>query len=838
MFMRVSTRILPCVVSVLFKSEDIPRKATPVSFKKESHPYYDLSVKILRAKNIVGGDFLRAADCYVSLHLPTASAVDYRTKTIPNTNNPEWNETFTYRLQSMVKHVLELSLYDANVKGTKHLSTVAIDIGKIEHGSDLKTTVDLKDDEQLEVEFHLAKSKDPPVEILTNGVLVAQPCTGVETKVKKVNNLHQVGTGLNAQYNMSVRVDGAYEEEQYTTLKPLSNPVWDETFFFHIDKSLDPKLNIDLIQTSKELQDDMHVEMVKETCIVGSGSLPLYHLPIGKNVDMVMNLDKDQNVDLRLKAKRCYEGLDVRLNFDIADPEKEFLVKRKKYSARALKKVLNLKKTPTDSHVPVIAILASGGGIRAMTSLCGALHGLQQIHVLDCITYMIGVSGSTWCMSTLYQDANWSLKDLKVHIEKLKEQVTKSKTSALSKDRLGYYINALVEKSRSGHSVSITDLWGLIIESFLSGQENKTKLSDQQRAVRRGQNPFPIYASLNVRSNLSARDFGEWFECTPYEAGLPKYGAYIPIQHFGSKFFMGYLIKKCPEMRISFLEGQWGSAFAANLEEILREMIGTSNMWMQNLQNAIKITDNPQTRINQPATRTIIPSGLLDTMVKNLFVSRLTGSEICNFLNGLFLHQLYEQNHYFMRGRIEHLDSAPNKLTPMAKQLYLVDAGFSINSAFPLALRSQRRIDVILSFSFSRGSPFKVLKKTEEFCKEHDIPFPKIDVADILENSLQECYVFMDENNPRVPIVVHFPLTNATFKDYVSPGVPRTSEEDKINHSFVLEAENSPYSTLNFTYTPDDFDKLIDLNCYNVMNSKDIILMILSKALAKRRGAT
>ncbi|XP_060684630.1 cytosolic phospholipase A2 zeta-like, partial [Hemiscyllium ocellatum] len=773
-------------------------------FQKESHPYYDLSVKILRAKNIVGGDFLRAADCYVSLHLPTASAVDYRTKTIPNTNNPEWNETFTYRLQSMVKHVLELSLYDANVKGTKHLSTVAIDIGKIEHGSNLKTTVNLKDDEQLEVEFHLAKSKDPPVEIFTNGVLVVRQLCLFVTLEKQYYEIieKKSGKGIpNGQHS--------------------SIPLTRVSLAFH---------NATLVQ------DDMHVEMVKETYIVGSGTLPLYQLPIGKNVDVVMNLDKDQNVDLRLKAKKCYDGLDVRLNFDIADPEKEFLVKRKKYSARALKKLLNLKKTPTDSHVPVIAILASGGGIRAMTSLCGALHGLQQIQVLDCITYMIGVSGSTWCMSTLYQDANWSLKDLKVHIEKLKEQVTKSKTSALSKDRLGYYINALVEKSRSGHNVSITDLWGLIIESFLSGQENKTKLSDQQRAVRRGQNPFPIYASLNVRSNLSARDFGEWFECTPYEAGLPKYGAYIPIQHFGSKFFMGYLIKKCPEMRISFLEGTWGSAFAANLEEILREMIGTSNMWMQNLQNAIKITDNPQTRKNQPPTRTIIPSGLLDSMVKNLFVSRLTGSEICNFLHGLFLHQLYEQNHYFMRGQIEHLDSAPNNLTPMAKQLYLVDAGFSINSAFPLALRSQRRIDVILSFSFSRGSPFKVLKKTADFCKEHDIPFPKIDVADILENSLQECYVFMDENNPRVPIVVHFPLTNATFKDYVSPGVPRTSEEDKIYHSFVLEAENSPYSTLNFTYTPDDFDKLIDLNCYNVMNNKDIILMILSKALAKRRA--
>ncbi|XP_078419415.1 cytosolic phospholipase A2 zeta-like [Cetorhinus maximus] len=688
MFMRVSTRLLPCVVSTLYESEDVPRKAAPLSVKKEQQPYYDLSVKIRRAKNIVGGDLLSSADCYVSLHLPTASAVDYKTKIVSNNTNPEWDETFNFRIQSMVKHVLELSLYDTSVKGTKHLSTVAIDIGKFELGHDMKAFIDLKNDEQLEVDFRLEK---------------------------------------------------------------------------------------------------------------------------------------------------CYEDLDVRLSYDISDPEKEFLSKRKKFGARALKAALNLKKIPKDSDVPVVAILASGGGIRAMTSLYGVLLGLQQLHILDCITYIIGVSGSTWCMSTLYQDANWSDSDLKGPIEKVKHQVTKSKTSALSKDRLGYYINALVEKNRSGHHVSITDLWGLIIESFLFGKENKTKLSDQQRAVRRGQNPYPIYASLNVRSDLSARHFGEWFEYTPYEAGFPKYGAYIPIQHFGSRFFMGYLIKKCPEIRLSFLQGQWGSAFAANLEEILREMVDTSNTWMQSLQDAIGITDKHSgSNLRQPHMRTIIPAGMLDSLVKNLFVSRLTGSESCNFLRGLFLHRMYEDNHYFLHGLTEHLDSSPNHLTPMTNQLYLVDAGFSNNSAFPLALRSPRCIDVILSFSFSRGSPFRVLKTTEEYCTKHNVPFPKIDVADILENSLQECYVFMDEKNPDIPIVIHFPLTNATFKDYKSPGVERTSEEDKINSSFVLEAEHSPYSTLNFTYTPNDFDKLVDLNCYNVLNNKDIILMILKKVLAKK----
>ncbi|XP_067847273.1 cytosolic phospholipase A2 zeta-like isoform X2 [Heptranchias perlo] len=796
MFMRVSTRILPAVVSVLYKSEDVPRKATPLSFKREQQPYYDLSVKIIRAKNIVGGDFLTEGDCYVSLRLPTASVVDYQTKTISNTNNPEWNETFNYRIQSTVKNVLELSLYDANVKGKKLLSSVAFDIGKIQLGHSLNTTIDLKDKEQLEVEFHLEKCNDPPNEILTNGVLVAQPCTCVETKVRNVNNAQMVGTGVNTQYNMSLKVDGAYEEEQVTTLKPISNPVWNENFVFHIDKSLDPKLKIDLIQTSTVLQ--------------------------------------EQSVDLKLKAKKCVEDLDVRLSFDLADPEKEFLVKRKKFVARALKKALQLKKTPKDIHVPVIAILGSGGGIRAMTSLYGALSGLQQMHLLDCVTYMVGVSGSTWCMSTLYQDTDWSRKDMKGPILHAKKQVTKAKTSVLSKDRLGYYINALVEKNRSGQSVTVTDLWGLIIESFLDWKENKIKLSDQQKAVRRGQNPFPIYASLNVKSDVSAKDFGEWFECTPYEAGLPKYGAYIPIQHFGSKFFMGYLIKKCPEIKVSFLAGLWGSAFAANLEEILREVIGTSNTWMQNLHDAIRVTDE-HSQSTQLQMRTIIPARMLDTIVKNLFVSRLTAAETFNFLRGLFLHRMYEQNHNFMKGQTTHLDSSPNYLTPMANQLYLVDAGFSINSAFPLALRSQRRVDVILSFSFSRGSPFKVLKKTEEYCVEHDIPFPKIDVPDILEQSLQECYVFTDEKNPRIPTVIHFPLTNATFRNYKAPGVERTSEEEKYYGSFVLEAEQSPYSTLQFTYTANDFDRLVDLNCYNVMNNKDIILMVLKQAMARKR---
>ncbi|XP_032883675.1 cytosolic phospholipase A2 zeta-like [Amblyraja radiata] len=798
--------------------------------KNEQQPYYNLTVKVLQGRNIVMEDFMSAKDCYVSLHLPTASVVDYRTKSI---NDLQWNETFNYKIQGIIKNVLELSIYTENVKMTKHLSSVAFDIGKIELNHSMNTTIDLKDDQQLQVEFRLEKSDDPPNEIITNGVIVAQPCTCVQTNVRNANNVHVAGTGVNIQYNVLMNVDGSVEQEQVTTRKPLANPVWNERCSFHINSNLDPQLKIDLIQSSTELQEDMSVEMSKETYVVGSGSVPLRQLPLGKNRGVSLPLGQEQTVDLQLKAQKCFEDLDVRLSFDIAEPEKEFLAKRKKLVARALAKVLKLTKIPKSSQAPIIAILGSGGGMRAMTSLYGILLGLQELQLLNCITYIFGVSGSAWCISHLYQDSEWSLKDIREAIKRIKPHVTRSKSFALSKDRVGYYINALAERNRSGYSVSIPDLWGLIIESFIYGKENKTKLSDQQRAVRRGQNPYPVYASLNVKSNVSAKDFGEWFEYTPYEVGIPRYGAYIPVQHFGSKFFMGYLIKKFPETRISFLNGQWGSAFAANLDEVLRELIGPTNTWMRSLRDAISgreiPSDSPEIHMQMT-----IPQGMLDALMKNLFVSRLTTSETNNFMKGLFLHQKYDENDNFKCREVQSRTISPNQLTPMENLLHLVDAGFSNNSAFPLALQSQRHIDVILSFSFSRGSPFKVLKKTEQYCMENNIPFPKIDVTDLLERSLQECYIFKDENNPKVPIVIHFPLTNATFRNYVSPGTERLSNEEKDYGSFVLEAENSPYNTLNFTYTATDFDRLIDLCGYNVMNNKNLILMVFKEALAKR----
>lgn len=47
-------------------------------------------------------------------------------------------------------------------------------------------------------------------------------------------------------------------------------------------------------------------------------------------------------------------------------------------------------------QVPVIAVVGSGGGFRAMVGFSGVMKALYESGVLDCTTYVAGLSGSTW----------------------------------------------------------------------------------------------------------------------------------------------------------------------------------------------------------------------------------------------------------------------------------------------------------------------------------------------------------------------------------------------------------------------------------------------------------
>ena len=78
------------------------------------------------------------------------------------------------------------------------------------------------------------------------------------------------------------------------------------------------------------------------------------------------------------------------------------------------------------------------------------------------------------------------------------------------------------------------------------------------------------------------------------------------------------------------------------------------------------------------------------------------------------------------------MDSIYEALPTDQQATYMVDAGLAFNSPYPLLLRGQRGVDIILSFDFSRrdkddGPLFKELKIAEKWARLNNVPFPPID---------------------------------------------------------------------------------------------------------------
>ncbi|GAB0190416.1 cytosolic phospholipase A2 zeta [Grus japonensis] len=589
------------------------------------------------------------------------------------------------------------------------------------------------------------------------------------------------------------------EKVRTRTIRNSKNPVWNEAFCYKIDRRVKNVLELKVCDEDTITRDD-------ELCTV---LFDIDKLTVGRTVRVKFQLNPQAREELeveftlqntnyednynieevltfrRRNAKPKYLMLSLLWESDFPNPQRYKMLSYQeltftvKGSHEGSQKILldsdpSLKiivfhcvindQTRLDiilpEEVPVVAITTTGGGTRSLTAMYGSLLGLQKLNLLDCISYIGGLSGTTWTMANLYEDANWSQKYLEDAIKEARKQVTKSKICCFSLDCLKYYYNDLMERTKEGHNTSFIDLWGLVIESMLHDKKDEHRLSDQRQAVDNGQNPLPIYVAINLKSSYSAQAFRvlfclaivntllpfhdlvavivEWLEFTPYEVSLLKYGASIRAEHFGSEFFMGRLVKKLSETRICYMQ---------------------------------------------------------DTVI----------------------------------------DSLPNKLMETADdELSLVDTGFFINTSYPPLLRSKREVDVILHLNYSGGSQTLPLDQIAKYISGQGIPFPKIEISEEDRENLKECYVFEDADSPQAPTVLFFPLVNDTFKKYKAPGVERNPEEmaeGKVDVSSIL----SPFTTREVCFSEENFDKLVKLTDYNVLNNEKLIIRALRLAVARRK---
>uniref|UniRef100_A0A672R4C2 Phospholipase A2, group IVF, tandem duplicate 2 n=1 Tax=Sinocyclocheilus grahami TaxID=75366 RepID=A0A672R4C2_SINGR len=535
-------------------------------------------------------------------------------------------------------------------------------------------------------------------------------------------------------------------------------------------------------------------------------SVPMKPLPAKQQIKLTMPIGK----------------LDVRLDFDISMEENNFLVKRRKVVSQALQKALNLSSAPEPSKVPLVAVVCSGGGTRAMTGTFGGLRALQKLQLLDTVSYITGISGSTWTMASLYGDANWSNNDLNVVLESVKQEISKSVFSIFSIEQLRHYKKKMEEREKEGHQVSLVDMWGLAIEYLIQGKKEMGTLSDQQMALSKGQNPLPIYTALNMKN--------EWCEFTPYEVGFTKYGAFIPAQNFGSEYYLGHMIKKLPESGIYSLLGIWSSVFSLSLTQLWSAVTGVIPSWASKVGEEVRQTDDKPSTSD---TLQVSPMTNLAKKLSNFLTSRPIISQVFNFLRGFHLHRNYSENCDFTTWKDTHPDAFPNSLTPADATLGLVDTAFVLKSGFPPVLRSNRCADVILSLNYAWEPDH--FKQTQEYCTDRKIPFPKIDYKKLESEPIREIYVFEDKENLDAPIVIHFPLVNISFKQFKSPGVKREGKAEMKEGDFDIDFTSMfcPFATHNLTYHPEDFQKLSNLTTYNILNNKDIILNTLNKALKR-----
>ncbi|XP_042647170.1 cytosolic phospholipase A2 epsilon isoform X5 [Tyto alba] len=609
--------------------------------KSEECPCCSLSVKIVRMRNLRKADLFNQTDCYVSLSLPTASSEAVRTKTVKNCKDPVWNETFCFRIQSQVKNILELKVYDENaVTKDDLLFTVLFDVAKIQLGETVHLTFQLnpKTQEMLEIEFASESIPVPPEKIVTNGVLVSREISCLEVLV---NNRWMKKQPSEKDFLFSVK--GSYEESQTLSLGSSWQLV--EPLGFHYIKYSLSELHVALAEkkphfcsyASGDEKKDCHASL----------TIPLDSLPFKEKVAVA----KDETINLYVKSNDWSRNLDVRLEFDLCTEEKNFLQKRKKFVASALKKALHLEQDLQDHEVPVVAVMTTGGGTRALTSLLGNLLGLQKLDLLDVISYITGSSGSTWTLSHLYQNADWSQKDLSRPIGEVRRHMTKCKLSCFSLESLKYYDKELKLRKQEGYQISSVDLWGLLLEKALSDGKNNHKLSDERQALSQGQNPLPIYMILNIKEDYSLSEFKEWVEFTPYEVGFLKYGAFIRAEDFGSEFFMGRLMKKLPESRICFMKGLWSNVFSYNLLDAWHSSDPTERCSLRCTQHRTVDVEgdepSPPSRSHELETYLVTPECGIMGIIRQILTERVMVSKFYNFLKGFQMHNEYLQSKSF-----------------------------------------------------------------------------------------------------------------------------------------------------------------------------------------------
>ncbi|KAG4429840.1 hypothetical protein IFR05_014678 [Cadophora sp. M221] len=397
----------------------------------------------------------------------------------------------------------------------------------------------------------------------------------------------------------------------------------------------------------------------------------------------------------------------VRVSSELCGEEKEFRAKRKKVTKAALAKYLGLLEEeihPDD--VPTIALVGSGGGLRALVAGTGSMLATSEDGLFDCATYTAGVSGSCWLQALFNSSLGGRRMDkmvdhlkarIGVHIAYPPVALAALNLAPTNKFLLSGFVEKL--KGDPNSDFGLVDVYGLLLAARLLvpkgeiGVDDKDlKISNQREKIKHGEGPMPIYTAVRHEIPIIEEESAEekathspseetkikakkeawfqWFEISPFELFCEEFGAGIPTWSMGRKFEGGKDLPhdedglRVPELRLTLLLGVFGSAFCATLSHYYKEV--------------------------RPLVKGLTGFGGVDEMIEGRDddlskVHPIVPASIPNFA-------------YKMEGKLP--ETVPEGVYK-SSHLQLMDAGMSNNLPIYPLLRPGRDVDVLIAFDAS-----------------------------------------------------------------------------------------------------------------------------------------
>ncbi|KAI8078252.1 C2 domain-containing protein [Gilbertella persicaria] len=107
----------------------------------DKYPAGILQVTVIEARDLHDEDLVGQNDAFVELYLDK----DYkqRTSVVDNSNNPVWNETFTFNLEEGRHHKLYLNVIDKDLVGSDDIGEGKLELEEVFNGTPTDTWVKL-----------------------------------------------------------------------------------------------------------------------------------------------------------------------------------------------------------------------------------------------------------------------------------------------------------------------------------------------------------------------------------------------------------------------------------------------------------------------------------------------------------------------------------------------------------------------------------------------------------------------------------------------------------------------------------------------------------------------